>query len=246
MGDIDPGFAALVSGRTVAVAGPARTLVGAGLGPRIDAHDVVVRFNDTFDLPSQPALRGDIGSRTDVLYANQVILRRELDSGATWDGVSYVVCTNNSLSFAADGRPERTCDPQDRRVLANLDAALARRGSGTRWRVVRAASEMLSQQLRGNWPRTGLVGIADLLSFSVRRLFVAGMTFYHGGGHLLTPASHELHPRKNRDGTWAQSPSGVGHDSYLEVEVMRRLVEQHRDILEFDAPLAALLDGPKP
>jgi len=241
VGDIDPGFSRLVGGKTVAVVGPARTLIGNRNGPHIDSHDLVVRFNDAGDLPSRPDLVADIGSRTDILYCNQVILRRALANGATWDGLAYVVCTNNSLSFTTDGRPEPTCDPQDREVIRRLAAALARQGSTTRWRVVRAASEELSRQLHGHWPRTGLVGIADLLSFGVERLFITGMTFYHGGGHLLMPASHELHPLKNRDGTWARSPSGVGHDSYRELEVMRRLAQEHRGVLELDPALQALL-----
>ena len=240
--DTDPAFSRLVSGKTVAVVGPARTLVGKKRGQHIDSHDLVVRFNDAGDLPTRPELVPDIGSRTDILYCNQVILRHALAGGASWDGLAYVVCTNNSLSFTADGRPEPMCDRQDRDVMTRLAAALAGQGSTTRWRVVRAASEELSRQLHGHWPRTGLVGIADLLSFGVGRLCVAGMTFYHGGGHLLMPAAHELHPLKNRDGTWARSPSGVGHDSYRELEVMRAFVRTYGGVLEVDETLAALLN----
>jgi hypothetical protein len=230
MRDNDPAYSQLVSGKTVAVVGPARTLVGTGHGLRIDAHDLVVRFNDTFDLPSRPGLAADIGSRTDILYANQVILKRALASGFDGTGVQYVVCTNNSLRFEVEA--------------PDVAAALARQGSAIRWRVVHAASERLSRWLQGNWARTGLVGIVDLLSFDVRRLFITGMTFYHGGGHLLMAESHEMHPRKNRDGTWAQSASGVGHDSYLELEVMKRLAEEHKSVLELDDTLAALLALP--
>ena len=227
MRDIDPAYSQLVSGKTVAVVGPARTLLGTGHGPRIDSHDLVVRFNDTLDLPSRPGLAADIGSRTDILYANQVILKRALASGFDGTGLQYVVCTNNSLSFEVEA--------------SDVAAALARHGSAIRWRVVHAASEQLSRWLQGNWARTGLVGIVDLLSFDVRRLFITGMTFYHGGGHMLVPESQEMHPRKNRDGTWAQSKSGVGHDSYLELEVMKRLSQEYSAVLEMDDTLAALL-----
>lgn len=241
MRDIDPAYSSFVRGKNVAVVGPARTLIGERQGQHIDSHDLVVRFNDAFDLPSRPELVADIGSRTDILYCNQVILRRALADGISWDSLAYVICTNNSLSFTTDGRPEPTCDRQDRSVIARLADELVRQKSTTRWRVVRAASEELSRRLQGHWPRTGLVGIVDLLSFDVRRMFIAGMTFYHGGGHLLMPASHELHPLKNRDGTWARSPSGVGHDSYREVEVMKTLAQEHRAVLELDPALQALL-----
>ena len=244
MRDADPDYARLVSGKSVAVVGPARTVVGTGYGPRVDAHDLVVRFNDTHDLPENPALVADIGSRTDILYCNQVILKRALADGSTWEGLQYVVCTNNSVNFTAAGEPGPTCDRQDRRIIADVSAALAQRGSSTRVRVVHAASESLSRWLDGNWARTGLVGIVDLLNFDVRKLFITGMTFYHGGGHLLAPESMELHPRKNRDGSWAQSPSGLGHDSYLELEVMKRLAREHNSVVEVDETLRALLTSP--
>src|SRR5215510_102879 len=127
--DTDPSFSRLVSGKTIAVVGPARTLIGKRHGRHVDSHDLVVRFNDAGDLPSRPDLVPDIGSRTDILYCNQVILRRALADGASWNGLAFVVCTNNSLSFTADGRPEPTCDRQDRDVIPRLAAALARQGS---------------------------------------------------------------------------------------------------------------------
>ena len=140
MRDIDPAYSQLVSGKTVAVVGPARTLLGAGHGDRIDSHDLVVRFNDTLDRPSRPGLAADIGSRTDVLYCNQVILKRALASGFDGAGLQYVVCTNNSLSFEVEA--------------ADVAAALGRQGASIRWRVVHAESEQLSRWMQGNWART--------------------------------------------------------------------------------------------
>lgn len=222
-GDVHPAYAGFLRGKRVALVGPARTLLGRARGPAIDDHEVVVRVNDVFDLMPFPAdLAADIGARTDVLYCNQVILERrlldrrgKLDRSLT-NGLRFVVCTNNSLALTRD-----VPDP--------------------RLRVVRAAAETLSAWLNGNWARTGLVTIFDLLTFDVARLFVTGMTFFHGGGHLLAPPEAELHPQKNRDGSWARDASGRGHDSFLELEVMRLLVDECRGVLDTDDELADLL-----
>jgi len=54
-------FGALVAGRTVAVVGNGPGCLGRGLGAEIDAHDLVVRFNN---YPS--GYEADYGARTDV------------------------------------------------------------------------------------------------------------------------------------------------------------------------------------
>jgi hypothetical protein len=223
-GDVDQPFAKLVSGKTVAIVGPARTILGKKLGAHIDAHDLVVRFNDTFDLPSRRELTADIGSRTDILYCNQVILKEIGARALAYPGLQVIVCTNNSLSFSLASEP-----------------VLARHTPPPTVRVVQAASATLSTWLAGNWARTGMVGILDVLSFGPRRLFISGMTFYHGGGHLLAPETRELHPQKNRDGSSSVSPSGQGHDSYLEVEIMKDLMREYEQVIEVDDTLAALL-----
>jgi hypothetical protein len=223
-GDVDPWFAKLVSGKTVAIVGPARTLLGKTHGAHIDAHDLVVRFNDTYDLPSRRELTGDIGTRTDILYCNQVVLKEVGARALVYPGLQAIVCTNNSLSFTLASEP-----------------SLARRTPPPTIRVVHAASATLSKWLRGNWARTGMIGILDVLSFNPRRVFITGMTFYHGGGHLLAPESRELHPQQNRDGSSSVSPTGQGHDSFLELEIMKALAREYATLLELDETLAALL-----
>src|SRR6266568_2263825 len=77
--DSDLQYEKLLKNKTVAVVGPARTLIGTGQGRFIDSHDIVVRFNDAFQqLPVSSSLSVDIGTKADILYCNQVILRRNI------------------------------------------------------------------------------------------------------------------------------------------------------------------------
>jgi len=240
-----------VRNRRIAVVGPARTLLDRRLGASIDDHDLIVRFNDAFDLfPIPPKLAEDIGARTDVLYCNQVVLRKILERDradrerllAHLHDIRYIACTNNSLSFTGDGEPTPQCGSEDAHVIDSVDAWLREGGARTRLRVVSAASAILARWLDGNWARTGLVGVFDLLTFDPASVFVCGMTFYHGGGHLLAAPSAEMHPLRNRDGSLAQSASGRGHDSYRELDIARVLARVFRQTLTVDSDLAALID----
>lgn len=54
------------AGARLAIIGNAPTLSGRGLGPRIDAHDMIVRFNDC----RVRGFEADVGGRTDILVCN--------------------------------------------------------------------------------------------------------------------------------------------------------------------------------
>ena len=144
-------------------------------------------------------------------------------------------------SSSPAGAPGPGCPLGDRRVMTDVERILATAGLRTRTRVVHAASRVLHRWLDGHWARTGFVALFDLLTFDPRGVHATGMTFYHGGGHMFAPGTGELHPLKNRDGSWAISPSGQGHDSYLERDAMRWLVRGFPRRLTGDDALMKLL-----
>ncbi len=106
-----------------------------------------------------------------------------------------------------------------------------------------SASETLMRWMKGHCGRTGFVAIVDLLHFDIQQLYITGMTFYHGGGHLLSPDSTELHPLKNRDGTWAKDQTGFGHDSFAELDLMKLIVQCFEKRVEVDNVLSELLQS---
>ena len=243
-----------MKGKRVAVVGSSATTLGSGQGRAIDSYDLVVRFNDAIEhMPFENGRAEDIGTRADIIYSNQVVLRENIHNhrglsserliGVCGEvGVKYVVCTNNGLSYDNTGTPNRTCSRGDEHVIDDCRRFFHGNGTTPGFRLVRAASEVLGRWLQGNFGRTGFVAIVDLLSFDVSRLYITGMTFYHGGGHLFPQSAEDLHPLKNRDGTWARDRSGLGHDSYLELDAMRVLARCFRRRLALDEPLQQLLN----
>lgn len=250
----DTDYGQLLKNKSVAVVGPARTLLGKKQGQLIDSYDIVVRFNDFFEcLPVVPSLADDIGIKADILYCNQVILRKNIleEKGVSNKefikickevDIKYFVCTNNSLSFEITGESAPSCAIEDRQLIHDFERFLSQHEMKTKFRLVYTASHLLSKWLQGNWGRTGFIAILDLLGFDISRLYITGMTFYHGGGHLFAPNSFELHPLKNRDGTWAKDRSGLGHNSYLELDLMRLFVQCFHHKLEVDEDLLMLLE----
>lgn len=252
----DLAYGQYLKNKHVAVIGPALTLIGKKQGESIDSHDIVVRFNDAFEyLPVSPQLAQDIGTKTDVLYCNQVVLRKSIiekqnnqqeDISSLLDNwkIKYIICTNNALNYDRIGHPEKDCPKADRNTVSKILELLEKNKIETGFRLVYDASLLLNRWLQDNFGRTGLVAIVDLLLFEIKSLNIMGMTFYHGGGHLFSSVTTELHPLKNRDGSWAKDHTGKGHDSYLEVEVMKLLFSSDQRI-RIDHELAKILNTHK-
>ena len=104
-------FKSFLSGKRVALVGPASTLLGEGRGAFIDGHDVVVRLNHAWPLPED--LKKDVGSRIDVIYHNlnpncQRIRRRDIKSMHR-DGVQWIVSTHPWRERRFRGRLLRFC-----------------------------------------------------------------------------------------------------------------------------------------
>lgn len=248
--DMDTEFGRLLKGKSVIIAGPAETLLGAGLGPMIDAHDLVVRFNTAIQyMPFNIELAKDVGTRTDILYCNNEIIVKHIlhQNGLTHEkfkglcnsaGIKYLVSTNNDYTF----KPPDVSEPVCRSEYLAFKRFLQQQKIEIGFRMLHSTSAVVRKFLEGYIGRTGFLAIVDLLAYDVRRLHIAGMTFYHQGGHLfIEDRVRELHPLKDHRG---KSPPGdsLGHNSYLELELMRRFSRLYGPRLSFDEQLQKLLD----
>jgi hypothetical protein len=249
--ELEPDFGRLLKGKDVMIVGPAETLRGKGLGKMIDAHDLVVRFNTAIHfIPFTRELANDIGTRTDILYCNNEVIIKQilLQQGISHEEfrrvceaaeIKYLVSTNNGFTFPAAEEPEPHC----RSEYLAFNLFLKQQGLGMGFRMLHSTSAVARRLLSGYTGRTGFLAVLDLLSYDIRRLAIAGMTFYHSGGHLfLEHSARRLHPMKDHQGR--ESPESVkGHNSYLELELMRKLASLYESKLQLDDYLQKLLDA---
>ncbi len=229
-----------VTGKQIALVGPAGSLVGARRGEEIDAHDVVVRLNTTVEhLPFDAADASDFGRRCDSLYVSYAYLDKlfehrsdAIDRAVDEAGLREVVCVDSLLkvdAFAGDHRG---------RVDA-IREELARRHPRVRFHFESDLVRMLLFWLAGHAPRMGFAAIVDILSRRPAALSVLGFTFYHGGGHLFRALQpKELDPRTSNSGKASL------HDSRLELRMLGRLRAGSEIPIELDPTLEALLDNP--
>jgi hypothetical protein len=247
--DCDAHYHQLLKGKKVAIAGPAETMIGTGQGRLIDSYDLVVRFNTVIRyLPFPDELARDIGRRTDLLYANNEVV---LDGIANQRDVSqtkfaelcdqlamkYIVSTNNDFTYK-NSHQARQCHADGETVKRFLRDHEIK----TAFRMLFATSDLARQWLSGYIARTGFLAILDLLAHEVSQLYITGMTFYHQGGHLfLADRAAELHPLKNHRGEMPKD-GVLGHNSYLELELLRTLAASFGEKVKLDERLQTLME----
>lgn len=163
MGD----YKSYLTGKRVALVGPAATLKGTGMGAFIDSHDVVVRLNHAWPLPEDR--KSDIGARIDVIYhnlsPNDQRIRRQHITAMRRGGVKWMVSTHPA--------GEKRFRHRLRRFKKLNRGALN----------FRALPKSLKtrMQRRVNQPNAGLMAIEDLLRFPIAHLYVTGFSFYTTG-----------------------------------------------------------------
>jgi hypothetical protein len=247
--DYDADYHRLLKGKRVAIVGPAETLIGTGQGDLIDSYDLIVRFNTVIRyLPFPDELARDIGTRTDLLYANtEVVLDGIVDQrdvshtgfAALCDqlALKYIVSTNNDFTYK-DSRQARQCHADGETAKRFLRDQKIK----TAFRMLFATSNLARKWLSGYIARTGFLAIVDLLAYNVSQLYITGMTFYHQGGHLfLADRASELHPLKNHRGELPKD-GNLGHNSYFELELMRILADAFGEKLQLDERLQQLME----
>lgn len=160
-------FSEYLSGKSVALVGPAQSILNSGKGHLIDKFDIVTRLNKSIPLPE--GLEKDIGTRTDIIYnslntsdfpgENKFSTRLYKKYGVKFVSSSYPfnhdIFRGDILNYVYKYNFELPFKTFDDTKFNNLEKYL-----GTR-------------------PYTGTCAIFDLLSYPIKYLYITGLDFYH-------------------------------------------------------------------
>ena len=169
-------FKDLISGKTVAIVGPAQYMMDKKLGAEIDSHDVVVRINRS--LESCDNFGRDIGRRTDVLYscmiekpenAGEISVNKLLEKNISFVCVppksSMSGIANNSVQISEYASYEKFNNVKEKINTRIIDAGL---------------NNNIAMKVNCR-PNTGYLAIFDLLAHQPRKLSIYGFSFYLDG-----------------------------------------------------------------
>lgn len=157
-----------LKGKTVAVVGPASSIVGSEYGYYIESHDIIVRVNRGAKINKN--LTQDIGGRTDVLYH---CLHEEESTGAgqynvdEWvnAGIQWVICPYPETPLFIKDIVEFKKRNSKRIDFLTLDEKIFNYYK----------DEMYTR------PNTGTLAMLHLLTSDLKSLFITGFTFMKTG-----------------------------------------------------------------
>lgn len=163
----DHEFSKYLKGCSVALVGPASTIVGSRQGDRIDGHDRVIRLNHALPIP--PHMTADIGERTDVLY-------HHLDPNHP--GVpplkEFTALLLGSVRWICSTYPYLP----GLQSSEWIDAFCAELNGRLRFRPVSLRHYYWLRATTQTHPNGGISAIQDLLRFRMDKLYIAGFSFY--------------------------------------------------------------------
>lgn len=165
----------LLSGKRVALVGPARTLMHRRYGAAIGEYDYVCRVNEVFPFEWEQ----DYGNRTDILFhsfgGGTIELLNEALRHNQWvaQSIQFLICpcaSGNEHENRAMYWAEVNRDP---RALGR-DSQIPFHHSGDQWSID------INREIGCN-PFTGYRAMLLLLQYDIAELLVTGMTFFREG-----------------------------------------------------------------
>jgi len=158
----DPRLAELIEGKTVAFVGPSAHLVGQGMGNFIESHDVIVRVNQTQEIPAHR--HDDFGHRTDVLASNL----NAPSMAALSENINWV----KALKHIYGAGPSMWDRDKYGKIVDSWSIPWHNVSDGYLFKVYKEV---------GTTSSTGLSAMIVLMNYDIKSLYVTGNSFYNFG-----------------------------------------------------------------
>ena len=212
-------FTQYVSGKYIALVGPAQSIIDTNKGDVIDKFDIIVRLNKSLPLPA--GLKKDIGSRTDIVYnslnttdfpgENNLNPRLYKKHGVSFMCSSYPfnhqIFKQDILNYVYKYKFEIPLKVMEDSKFKNFENALRTR------------------------PFTGTCAIMDLLSYPIKFLYITGLDFYQTKYYSEYRHISKERLKSTRNGTIHQSKPQLDYLKNVSLFDDRIILDAHLDKL---------------
>ena len=199
-----------LSGKSVALVGPAKSIEGSKNGDLIDSCDVVIRLNYAKIKNTK-----DSGTRTDVIYYDgSMHNHRDLN-------IKFLVCSYPEIEWFFESRCRRNTQYYSRIYNHKIVDSL----------LYQSLKTTLSETNKIR-PNTGLIAMVDLLNHNIRSLFITGLDFYRTGYLNVHPdyGNYSVEDIKN---IFKSGDNGDYHDTEAQFEYFKKnIITDSRVIID--------------
>ncbi len=213
-----PEIKELVDGKRVCIICPSPSLEGLGEGSLIDSYDVVIRINQKFKMSKEKEI--DYGSRNDILIGsfNQKNIN---ECNKNYD---YIKTYKHVLGVM----PNSQYQPK-----INFFNKMTKDGV----KCTRLNDKYIYKVFKdvGTVPNSGLMGIALLMNYNIKELYIAGLTFYNMG------TFGEIYNSEYKDSVKSvgQAVNKNSHDHKIhkqqpQINYFKKLHTNNKDIIKLD------------
>jgi len=215
----------LVKGKTVVFVCPSPHLRGLKMGKKIDSYDLVVRVNQSFDVPEE--LWEDYGKRTDIL--------------ATCLNIHKINALHANMEFAKSLK-FILCPMLSMWDIGVVNSFLE--FLRVPWHNVCDGYLFKIFKEVGTTCNTGLAGIITLLNYDIKELHITGMTFYNMntfGDIYFDKYQSEAH--KNNNFRLGTDNRPVFQDLRMDIHSQNPQIKYFKKMIEHHYPHKITLDN---
>lgn len=224
---LDKTFLKFVEGKTIAVVGPSKSIIGNGKGSYIDLQDIVVRFSYMFPLSGD--LKKDVGEKTDFLYhcfgKRNESEKQAINKLYNLDNVKNLKCIVTKENLWA-GPPDANHIRNDVIKSNNLPNYIIP------YKYVLS----LKKKYKIDSPNLGLVALDHLLALNPKSLYLTGFTVHKDGYYK---GYNDNHPNFWING---KIPDNIGcHNIEQQRLMLKSLYNKNKKIMLIDDNLNKIL-----
>lgn len=214
-------YSQYLNGKSIALVGPAKSLLNFNYGEFIDNFDLTVRLNKS--LPLQEKYDKFVGSRTDILYNSLNITDYPGENNINIDFL-----LNNKLKFICSSYP--LIQPFENDIYNYIYHSQYK----IPFKFFNEKLHNYNCKLMKTRPFTGINAITDLLRYNIKQLFITGIDFYNSNYYKKSIRKSEKIIKRNKNNTIHKSDNQIKYLKYLSLMDDRIILDQTLDNLLYN------------